>query len=72
VADEITGARILWDNAAEVFRVEGGAATATNPSGRVRAVLSPRADVAASAPAVPVPPLQPSRHLGERAPGTVR
>jgi lipopolysaccharide export system protein LptA len=66
VADEITGERILWDNTAEVFRVEGGAATATNPGGRVRAVLSPRADAPASAPAVPVPPLQPSRQLGER------
>ena len=66
VADEITGERILWDNTAEVFRVEGGAATATNPGGRVRAVLSPRADPSASAPAVPVPPLQPSRQLGER------
>lgn len=69
VADEITGASILWDNTAEVFRVEGGAATATNPSGRVRAVLSPRAEPAGSAPAVPVPVLQPSRSLGERAPG---
>ncbi len=66
VADEITGERILWDNTAEVFRVEGGAATATNPGGRVRAVLSPRAESPASAPAVPVPPLQPSRQIGER------
>ncbi len=70
VADEITGERILWDNAAEVFRVEGGAVSATNPGGRVRAVLSPRAEVPASAPAVPVPALQPSRQLGERNPGT--
>jgi lipopolysaccharide export system protein LptA len=68
VADEITGGSILWDNTAEVFRVEGGAATATNPSGRVRAVLSPRAEPAAPAAAVPVPTLQPSRTLGERAP----
>lgn len=72
VADEITGASILWDNTAEVFRVEGGAATATNPSGRVRAVLSPRAEVPASAPAVPMPALQPSRQLGERAPAPTR
>lgn len=66
VADEITGASILWDNTAEIFRVEGGNVSQTNPGGRVRAVLSPRADTPASAPAVPVPPLQPSRSLGER------
>jgi lipopolysaccharide export system protein LptA len=72
VADEITGERILWDNTAEVFRVEGGAVSATNPGGRVRAVLSPRGDAAASAPAVPVPPLQPSRQLGERNPAPPR
>jgi lipopolysaccharide export system protein LptA len=43
VADEISGAKIVWDNAAEVFKVEGGASSAVNPRGRVRAVLSPRA-----------------------------
>jgi lipopolysaccharide export system protein LptA len=68
VADEITGGSILWDNTAVVFRVEGGAVTATNPSGRVRAVLSPRAEPAAPAATVPVPTLQPSRTLGERVP----
>lgn len=66
VADEITGNQILWDARAEVFSVEGGARNDANPSGRVRAVLSPReasapAGSAASAPAVP---LQPSRTLG--------
>ena len=66
VADEITGATIVWDNTAEVFSVEGGAASAANPSGRVRAVLSPRAEPA-SAPAAAAPvPLAPSRSLGER------
>lgn len=64
VADEITGATIIWDNTAEVFKVEGGAKTATNPTGRVRAVLSPRVEPAASAPATS--PLTPSRALGER------
>ncbi len=64
VADEITGARILWDNTSEVVRVEGGAATAANPSGRVRAVLSPRAETPASAPATS--PLQSSPSLGGR------
>lgn len=68
VADEITGAAIMWDNTAEVFKVEGGAVTAANPTGRVRAVLSPR-PAPASAPAATAPsaapPLAPSRALGE-------
>lgn len=65
VADEITGRAILWDNTNEVFRVEGGAATPANPSGRVRAVLSPRTESAepGSAPKPPAAPLQPSRSL---------
>jgi lipopolysaccharide export system protein LptA len=51
VADEITGALITWDNTRELFNVSGGAATPTNPAGRVRAVLAPRDDGGASAPA---------------------
>jgi lipopolysaccharide export system protein LptA len=66
VADEISGASILWDNTSEVFKVEGGGATAANPTGRVRAVLSPRAEPPASAPAPATAPLVPSRALGDR------
>ena len=66
IADEINGARIVWDNVAEVFRVEGGAVTAANPTGRVRMTLSPRAEGAASAPPVPAAPLQPSRALEDK------
>ncbi len=68
VADEITGGVIVWDNAAEVFRVEGGAKSASNPGGRVRAVLSPPPEPPASAPGVATPgaPLVPSRALGEK------
>ena len=68
VADEITGGIIIWDNAAEVFRVEGGARTATNPGGRVRAVLSPPPEQQASAPlpAAALQPLVPSRALGDK------
>ncbi|RVU49097.1 lipopolysaccharide transport periplasmic protein LptA [Rubrivivax rivuli] len=63
VVDEINGATIVWDNLAEVFKVEGGAVTPANPSGRVRVTLTPRAE-AASAPPAPVPAaLQPSRTL---------
>lgn len=52
-ADEVTGAMITYDNAAELFTVAGGAAGSTpaNPNGRVRAVLSPREGTAAAAEA---------------------
>ena len=66
VADEISGGTIVWDNLAQVFRVEGGSATPANPSGRVRVILSPRPDAAASAASAPTAPLAPSRELGER------
>jgi len=49
VADEITGAVISWDDGSELFSVQGGPASAANPGGRVRAVLTPPG--AASAPA---------------------
>jgi lipopolysaccharide export system protein LptA len=62
VADEITGNLIVWDANAEVFSVEGGARSAGNPQGRVRAVLSPQPERGAEAPA-PAAPLQPSRGL---------
>jgi len=66
-AEDIQGNVIVWDNAAELFSVHGGTATPTNPSGRVRAVLSPRADAASAASAPQgVSPLQSSQSLGER------
>jgi lipopolysaccharide export system protein LptA len=68
VADETAGNLISYDNSAEVFSVSGGSAASSpeNPSGRVRAVLTPR-DAAASAPgAASAPPLKPSPALGER------
>jgi lipopolysaccharide export system protein LptA len=67
-SEDIQGALIVWDNAAEVFSVQGGAATPTNPGGRVRAVLSPRAaDAAASAAsAADGATLRSSTSLGER------
>lgn len=66
VADEITGALIVWDAQSEVFSVQGGAATPANPGGRIRAVLSPRVE-AASAPAAGASvPLQPIRGLGDK------
>ena len=68
VADEITGGVIVWDNNTEIFKVEGGATSASNPSGRVRVVLSPRGDGSAPAAATPLPAgaLAPSRAIEER------
>ena len=72
LADETTGAQINYDNVTDIFTVDGGAQnrTATNPSGRVRALLSPRvtasaaASSAAAVPTGPVPILRPSDTLG--------
>lgn len=68
VADEIQGALILWDSAAESFSVQGGAATAANPGGRVRAVITPRlpADAASAPAAEAAGALKPSATLGDR------
>ena len=74
LSDELTGARIVYNNATDIFTVEGGAPNAAQgrarqagspPNGRVRAVLSPKEAV----PAAPVnnpstPALRPSSELG--------
>ncbi|MBS0449101.1 MAG: lipopolysaccharide transport periplasmic protein LptA [Proteobacteria bacterium] len=65
-ADEITGNLVTYNGVTEVFNVSGGAASPSNPTGRVRAVLAPRevpeAEGAASAPAGGA--LRPSTTLG--------
>jgi len=73
VADEIAGNIVSYDSITEVFSVSGGAAsTPGNPSGRVRAVLTPRegsaaaAEAAAQAASQPLAPLRLSPSLGER------
>ena len=51
-ADEIAGNLVTYDSTTEVFNVSGGApATASNPGGRVRAVLVPKEGSAAAAEA---------------------
>jgi lipopolysaccharide export system protein LptA len=71
LADETTGSQINYDNKTDVFTVDGGAQnrSATNPNGRIRALLSPRVAASAAggpAPAPVVPPavLRPSPALG--------
>ena len=73
LADESSGALIVYDNNTDVFTVDGGAQnrTAANPTGRVRAMLSPRVDPSApaSAPAAgPATQLRPSTTLRTETP----
>jgi lipopolysaccharide export system protein LptA len=69
LADETTGALISYDNTTDVFSVDGGAANASpgNPTGRIRAVLTPRGAApaaGAASSAAPAAPLRPSTTLG--------
>lgn len=53
--DETTGSEINYDNTTDVFSVDGGVRnrSAVNPTGRVRAMLSPRGSASAPVPAPP-------------------
>ncbi len=69
LSDETAGSLILYDNAAETFTVDGGAANRTpaNPSGRVRAMLTPAPKPGAAVPpdSAEVPALRPTPRMGE-------
>ncbi|MGO4326434.1 lipopolysaccharide transport periplasmic protein LptA [Cupriavidus sp. 2TAF22] len=62
LVDEIRGAVITYDSRNEFYTATGGAenATAGSPSGRVRAVLSPRQEQPASGAAASPLPLKPA------------
>ena len=74
VSDETQGNQIVYDNTTDVFTVAGGPANATaiNPTGRVRTMISPKQassapTVAPATPAAPVTPptkLRPAQSLG--------
>ncbi len=74
LSDEIAGNLITYDSATEVVNVSGGApATAANPGGRVRAVLTPKEGTAAAAEAAAAAasaaaatPLKMAPSLGEK------
>jgi lipopolysaccharide export system protein LptA len=75
MANEVTGNLITYDSATEVVNVVGGApATAGNPSGRVRAVLTPNegtaaaleAAAAAASAASAAAPLKSTPSLGDK------
>lgn len=68
VADETQGSLITYDNGTDVFTVDGAPVgskpvAGSNPSGRVRTVLTPKPSASAPAPASPAP-LRPSTTLG--------
>jgi lipopolysaccharide export system protein LptA len=63
---EVSGGEITWDNTNEVFKVQAGAVSPVNPSGRVRAVLAPPGAAASAASGTPTAPLTPSRALGDK------
>lgn len=69
--DETVGSVITYNSGNDTFSVDGGpgSRTASNPSGRVRAMLTPvpKAD-APTAPVAPPAPLKPSSQLGEGRP----
>ncbi len=72
VANEVTGAVIVFDNRSEVFTLEGGPAS-PYPTGKVRVMMMPRTTGPAPAASAPAPaasgvPLQPSTTLQPRKP----
>jgi lipopolysaccharide export system protein LptA len=67
VNDETTGSQIVYDNVTDVFNVIGGPAnaTASNPSGRIRTMITPKGAASAAAGATPpAATLRPSATLG--------
>jgi lipopolysaccharide export system protein LptA len=73
LADEITGGVIVYENLTDMFTVDGNAGkgpmgVASVPSGRVRAMLTPKSDtkpgVGTELPVVPALPLRPATTLG--------
>lgn len=65
LADEVTGNVIVYNNVTEVFTVDAAKPGSSNPSGRVRAMLSPQPSASSpQPPATPSAPLRPSTRLG--------
>jgi lipopolysaccharide export system protein LptA len=67
--DESSGSQIVYNSLTEVFTVKGGAQSTspTNPTGRVRAMLTPiPKEETAPAPASGPAKLRPSNKIGEK------
>ncbi len=66
VTNEVQGESVSWDSVADEVRVQGGAVTPANPTGRTRTMITPPAS-AASAPAKAASlPLRGTPTLGDR------
>lgn len=65
LSDETSGNTIVYDNNTDVFRVDGGGGmpSSNNPSGRVRAIVTPKSAFDAPATMGKPLPLQPSTTL---------
>lgn len=63
LADEVTGAVIVYENATDKFTVDGTPKVGAGPAGRVRAMLTPKPEAAVSAPAANVAPVAASPTL---------
>lgn len=72
--DDFTGTVIFYNNTTNVFTIDGAATqgSPSTPTGRVRAMLTPKPEVAAAAPAgdvlpapAPTPVLRPATTLGQ-------
>jgi lipopolysaccharide export system protein LptA len=72
INDETAGALIVYNNRTDVFTVDGGPSnrSAGNPTGRVRAMLTPTPKPGDAASPTPAPPaaLKPADKLGEGRP----
>ena len=62
--DETRGNVIVYNNSTDVFTVDGGARSPANPSGRVRAMLTPVPKEPQPQPTVPPAQLKPSTSTG--------
>ena len=72
LADETAGDLIVYDNPTDVFTVDSGGQnrTASNPSGRIRAVLAPRNKATVPGDAVTPPPSGPASGSPSLRPST--
>ncbi|NBR27141.1 MAG: lipopolysaccharide transport periplasmic protein LptA [Betaproteobacteria bacterium] len=74
--DDVRGNYISYDATTEFFRVTGGgkqAATASNPEGRVRAIIQPKSrEKAPDAPPLPLKPATDVANPREPSPGAAR
>ncbi len=70
VADEVAGQVIVYDSRAEKYSVTGGHETAspTNPQGRVRGTIAPRAPAPDAAAPNNAAPLRPADAVGNATP----